>query len=151
AFEEGLRGSVARIATLSGRYFAMDRDRRWERTKKAYDAIARGEGLAARSAREAVAAAYDRGETDEFITPTVIFGDGGEPVARVTDQDPVVFLNFRADRARQLTRAFIEKDFDGFAREPLSIRLSTMTQYDSAFDLPFAFAPQDMSNLLGEV
>ncbi len=140
------------IASVSGRYFAMDRDQRWERTKKAYDAVVRGAGLTASSALEAIEAAYERGETDEFITPTVIV-EQGRPIAQIQDGDSVIFANFRTDRARQLTRALIFPDFDGFDRgdAPPNVSFTSMTQIDQAFDVPYAFLPQNMSNLLGEV
>src|SRR5690606_5033642 len=130
----------------------MDRDRRWERTQKAYDAIVHGRGLVSSSALEAVEAAYARGETDEFITPTVI-AEEGRPVARIEDGDSVILANFRTDRARQLTRALIDPGFDGFDRgeRPLAVSFTSMTQVDQAIDAPFAVSPQDMSNILGEV
>ena len=144
---------LGRIASVCGRYFAMDRDRRWDRTKKAYDAVVLGQGLMAGSAAQAVQAAYDRGETDEFITPTVIVDPEGRPRAEFSEADAVVFANFRADRARQLTRALIEPAFAEFerARGHIPVHLATMTRYDETFDVPFAFEPQNMSNLLGEV
>mgnify|MGYP001332597105 CR=1 FL=1 len=140
----------ARIATVSGRYYAMDRDNRWERVELAYRAIteARAEFIAA-DALSALTAAYARGETDEFVKPTII-GDG----ARFADGDAVMFLNFRADRARELTRAFVREDFDGFTR-PRPIHLSayvSLTEY--AADLPvtaIAYPPQSMANTLPEV
>ena len=141
------------IASVSGRYFAMDRDRRWDRTKKAYDAVVLGEGLRATSAAKAVQDAYDRGETDEFITPTVIVDDLGAPLATFQPGDGVIFANFRADRARQLTRASIEPDFADFerARGHIPVELTTMTRYDATYDVPFAFHPQNMANILGEI
>jgi len=130
----------ARIATVSGRYFAMDRDKRWERTKRAYDAIVHGLGHRAASVTEAVAAAYARGEGDEFIQPTVL---GGTPP--LAHGDAVVHLNFRADRARQLTRALAVSDFDGFDRgdRPIPVDVATLTEYQAPDELPVAvaFAP----------
>jgi len=127
----------ARVATVSGRYYAMDRDRRWERTKLAYDAIVHGDGLRAASASDAIAAAYARGEGDEFVRPTVI--DGTPPVA---DGDVVVHLNFRADRARQLTHALARRDFDRFdrGRRPPDVTVSTLTEYQARDELPVAVA-----------
>lgn len=147
--EQGL----GQIASVSGRYFAMDRDRRWDRTQKAYEAVALGRGLEATSASLAVRQAYDRGETDEFITPTVIVGDDGAPLAQIQPGDGVIFANFRADRARQLTRALIEPGFDEFPRANghIPVHFTSMTRYDATYDVPFAFYPQDMSNILGEV
>lgn len=138
----------ARIASVSGRYFAMDRDKRWDRVRKAWDAIVEGE--AAHDATDAVAAldaAYARGENDEFATPSTI--DGGVPVR---DGDAVVFMNFRADRARQLTAAFVAPGFDGFdARRPRLSRFTCLTEYDATLPAPVAFAPDDLRDTLGEV
>jgi len=148
--EESGRG---RIASLTGRYYAMDRDQRWDRTRRAWDALVHGE--ARHTAGDAVAGledAYERGETDEFVSPTLIVPGGGEP-ARIGDDDAVVFMNFRADRARQLTRCFIEPDFDGFGRGrvPRLAAFVTLTRYQKDFDCPVAFPPESMDNLLGQV
>ena len=118
-----------------GRYWGMDRDSRWDRTKRAYDAIVHGEGLAAASAQEAVQAAYGRDETDEFIQPTIV----GEP-RTVRDGDSVITFNFRPDRMRQLVRALGEPDFAEFDRRGFPrIRLTTMTRYHEDWDYPVAF------------
>jgi 2,3-bisphosphoglycerate-independent phosphoglycerate mutase len=147
------RAGVGRVATVSGRYYAMDRDRRWERTEKAYRAMVAGEGRRAGSAREAVEVAYGRGESDEFVEPTVLVGEGGDPAALIRNGDVVVFFNFRPDRARQLTRAFIVPSFDGFPRPGgyLAPRFVTMTKYDATFPAPAVFAPEDIRDTLGEV
>ena len=138
----------ARIASVSGRYYAMDRDRRWERVRLAWDAIV--EARSERRAPDALAAleaAYARDENDEFVAPTVI--EGAAPVA---DGDAVVFMNFRADRARQLAAAFVAPDFDGFeTRRPALARFSCLTEYDASLPAPLAFAPDDLRNTLGEV
>src|SRR5919106_4491677 len=130
----------ARVATVSGRYYAMDRDRRWERTKRAYDAIVHGDGLAAESSVAAIAAAYERGESDEFIQPTVV--EGATPIAA---GDAVVHLNFRADRARQLTQALAVAGFDAFDRGPRPgpLDVTTLTKYQVPDELPVrvAFPP----------
>ena len=138
----------ARIATVSGRYFAMDRDRRWDRVRKAWDAMVEAHAAhAAPSASEALEAAYARGENDEFVDPTVI--DAGAPVR---DGDAVVFMNFRADRARQLTAAFAAPEFDGFqAARPALSRFVCLTEYDARLPVPVAFGPEDLRNTLGEV
>jgi 2,3-bisphosphoglycerate-independent phosphoglycerate mutase len=138
----------ARVASVSGRYFAMDRDKRWDRVELAYDAIANAASpLHAASALEALDLAYARGENDEFVKPTVV-GDG----AKVADGDAVVFMNFRADRARQLTAAFVAPAFDGFdARHPALSRFVCLTEYDARLPAPVAFAPDDLRNTLGEV
>src|SRR3954469_16669136 len=128
-----------RIATVGGRYFAMDRDRRWDRTKLAYDALVHGRGDApdASSGADAVRAAYERDETDEFIHATVV----GEK-ARIRDGDSVLFFNFRPDRARELSRALGERDFDEFDRgEAPSVALTTLTEYQEDWDYPVAFPP----------
>jgi 2,3-bisphosphoglycerate-independent phosphoglycerate mutase len=126
----------ARVATVTGRYFAMDRDKRWDRTKLAYDAIVHGQAEhSAQTGEEAVKAAYERGQTDEFIEPTLV-GDEGQ----IRDGDSVVYFNFRPDRARQLTRALGERDFDEFDRgEAPEVRLTTLTQYQEDWDYPVAF------------
>jgi 2,3-bisphosphoglycerate-independent phosphoglycerate mutase len=139
----------ATIATISGRYYAMDRDKRWDRVKLAYDAIADANSdFHADSGIAALDAAYSRGETDEFVKPTVIgFGK------KIADGDAIVFMNFRADRARQLTQVFVDPDFDGFARAR-KINLSafvTLTQYNEAFRVSaIAYPPQSLANSLGE-
>jgi 2,3-bisphosphoglycerate-independent phosphoglycerate mutase len=127
-----------RVATVSGRYYAMDRDRRWDRTKLAWDAIVHGQAeFTAASGEAAVRAAYERGETDEFIKPTLVGEEG-----RVRDGDSVLYFNFRPDRARQLTRAFGEADFDEFDRGgPPEVKLTTLTQYKEEWSYPVAFPP----------
>jgi 2,3-bisphosphoglycerate-independent phosphoglycerate mutase len=141
----------ARIATIGGRYYAMDRDQRWDRVRRAWDAIvdARSE-FQFPDAQAALAAAYARGETDEFVAPTVIAPDkNGTPI---TDGDAVVFMNFRADRARQLTAAFVDPGFAGFhARRPALSRFVCLTEYDATLPAPTAFAPDNLSHTLGEL
>ena len=130
------RGVPARVASVMGRYWGMDRDRRWDRTKRAYDAIVHGEGLTAASAQEAVRLAYGREETDEFIQPTVV----GEP-RRVRDGDSVVTFNFRPDRMRQLVRTLGEPGFGEFDRRGFpGIHLTTMTPYHEDWEYPVAFS-----------
>jgi len=141
------------IATVCGRFFAMDRDSRWDRTQKAYRLYTAGEGIKERDPVTAVKNAYVRDETDEFVNPIVITDDSGKAPGTLTDGDSVIFFNFRADRARQITRAFNDPDFDGFKRTP-PIKLSKfvcMTQYDETFILPVAFGPVHRDNILGEV
>jgi len=140
--------NYGQVATVAGRFYPMDRDQRWERTKLGYDAVRKGEGLNSASAIDAVQEAYDRDETDEFIKPTVIDGVNGN----VKDGDGVFFFNFRADRARQLTRAFTMADFDGFDRGELpDVSFLTMTLYDSQFTAPIAFEPEELNNIFGEI
>jgi 2,3-bisphosphoglycerate-independent phosphoglycerate mutase len=166
---------AGRIVTISGRYYAMDRDNRWERVEKAYDAITVGDGLRAASSAEAIEAAYARGENDEFVLPTNIVdpdrpgvdsrlrgndscvggndrGDGGSPVV-IRDGDSVVFFNFRPDRARELTRALTEPDFDGFGRKVRfgALLFVTMTEYDATLThVRVAYPPEEIKNTLGE-
>lgn len=141
------------VATVMGRYYAMDRDRRWDRTGRAYNAMVYGEGIPAASPLEAVDLGYARSETDEFIQPTVIMKGTGEPVARVEAGDPVIFFNFRPDRARQITRAFVDQDFTGFQRREdyPKVHFTCMTMYDKTIEAPVAFLPQELHNTLGEV
>ncbi len=137
-----------RIASITGRYYAMDRDNRWERVQSAYDMLTLGEAeFQAADARSALQMAYARGESDEFVKATVI----GEP-APIQDGDAVVFMNFRADRARELTRCFIEPDFDGFQRKatPKLSAYVSLTQYSADFDIPAAFPPVALHNSFGE-
>jgi len=142
----------ARIATIAGRYYAMDRDQRWDRVHRAWDAIVNAQAeYRALDAHAALAAAYARGETDEFVAPTVIAPSEGEPPPMV-DGDAVVFMNFRADRARQLTAAFVAPEFAGFqARRPRLARFVCLTEYDAKLPAPVAFAPEDLRHGLGEL
>jgi 2,3-bisphosphoglycerate-independent phosphoglycerate mutase len=137
---------VGRVATVSGRYYAMDRDKRWDRTEKAYAAMVRGEGPRAASARAAIHASYDAGVTDEFIVPTVIVADNA-PVATIGDHDAVVFFNFRNDRPRQLTRALVDPGFTGFARGHVlsDLYFVTMAQYEPGLPVHVAFTPEDLT------
>jgi 2,3-bisphosphoglycerate-independent phosphoglycerate mutase len=148
--EKKLEHSGAKIVTVVGRYFAMDRDRRWDRTKEAWDAIVLGRGEFCKSSpAAAVERQYSLGKTDEFMPP-LIFALPDEQ--RVHDGDTVLFFNFRADRARQLSQAFLLKDFNGFDREVWpQIRFVSLTQYDVRYSSPFIFAPQELKHILGEV
>ncbi len=141
---------VGQIATVSGRYYAMDRDNRWERVQLAYNAIVLGEGEKASSAVEAIENSYHDEKTDEFVLPCVIEEDG-HPTATIKNGDSVVFFNFRPDRARELTRAINDKEFAGFKRETLNLTFVTMTQYDKTLEgVNIAFKPQTLVNTLGE-
>jgi 2,3-bisphosphoglycerate-independent phosphoglycerate mutase len=153
-YVERLEAELARtggsVATVSGRYYAMDRDARWDRVARAYEAIVSGRGPAAGSAAEAVTSAYGRGESDEFIAPTVVERPDGP--SRVRDGDAVIFFNFRADRARQLTRALTEEGFSEFPRsEALRIHFVGFTEYKKEFELPVAFPPVSLDRILAEV
>jgi 2,3-bisphosphoglycerate-independent phosphoglycerate mutase len=140
---------TGRIGTVIGRYYAMDRDKRWERVQKAYDAIVLGSGFSAESAQAAIAAAYARNETDEFVLPTVI---GSPDRGRVRTGDAVIFFNFRTDRARQLTDAFVGHEFSGFPRASVpSCNFVTMTRYREDFPCAVAFAPQNLQGIFPQV
>ena len=148
--EEKLKeNGFAPVATVSGRYYAMDRDNRWDRVEKAYDALTSMTGEKASSAVEAVEKSYAAGTTDEFVLPTII----GDENSRIKDNDAIIFFNFRPDRAREITRAFTQSDFNGFERKvaPKNLFYVTMTQYDETFTLDIAFKPEHMTNILGEV
>jgi len=140
---------LPQIATVSGRYYAMDRDNRWDRVEKAYNALLLGEGEVASSADEAISNSYAKGENDEFVLPTII---GGEE-SRIHDNDAVIFWNFRPDRAREITKAINFVDFDGFERKVVRNNLFyvCMTQYDETFEYPVAFGKERMANILGDV
>ncbi len=143
---------IGSIATVSGRYYTMDRDQRWERVEKAYQAMAFGKGRTATSAMEAVKQAYTAGETDEFVIPTVVIDSEGNCEGTINTSDTVIFYNFRADRARQITRALAIKDFDAFDRgEFLDLHYICMTEYDETFNLPLAFPPVEIKETLAEV
>ena len=146
------RVGVGRVASVGGRYFAMDRDRRWERTQRAYDAIVSGGTRTTRSATEWVEASYADGVTDEFVEPAAVVDAEDRPLGPMQDGDSVVVFNFRSDRARQLTRALAFEAFDGFerGRRPV-LSCTTLTEYDRTFGLPAAFPPQTFSGNLAEV
>lgn len=140
------------IASLIGRYYAMDRDKRWERTERAYELLVKGKGERASDPVAAILRSYERGITDEFIEPTVIVNASGEPVATIQEGDAIIFFNFRPDRARQLTRALAIPDFQEFdvSGRP-RIEFVCFTVYDRSFPLPVAFPPRDHKNVLAEV
>jgi len=144
---------VGAIATICGRYYAMDRDKRWDRIQKAFDLYTQGDGTPADDPVAAIQAAYQRDETDEFVKPIFLKDSQGSPVATVADGDAIFFFNFRADRAREITRAFTDPGFTEFERPALP-RLSEyvcMTQYDEQFTLPIAYPPVHHENILGKV
>ncbi len=140
------------IASVAGRYYAMDRDRRWDRTRLAYDALTLGKADKARDPVQLIKDSYDRGQTDEFVRPHVIVDSDNKPLATLEDGDGVIFFNFRADRARQLTKALYDPDFSEFERQKQPrLQIITMTRYDKTFGLPVLFPPERMKNILGEV
>lgn len=143
---------IGKIASVSGRYYLMDRDNRWERLELGYRALAYGEGKKAAGAFSAVELSYDIRVTDEFVLPTVIIDSEGEPVGKVQEGDSVLFFNFRSDRAREITRAFVDEEFAGFERlNRPHVHYVCMTQYDDTIPAPVAFPQQDLENTLGEV
>ncbi len=146
------RIGCGRVATISGRFWAMDRDRRWDRVEKAWQAMVHGQGITAVDPLQAVTDAYQRGETDEFIVPTVLVREDETPVARISDNDGVIFYNFRADRARELCHVFGDREFDEFDPDPRPrlLELVTMTEYEADFTFPVAFPPQVLTHILGE-
>lgn len=148
--EEGMgKIGLGQIATVSGRYYAMDRDKRWERVVRAYDVLTRGKGTHAASATLGVEASYAAGVTDEFVEPFAIDGVDG----RIRSGDGVIFFNFRPDRAREMTRALNDKEFTAFERctEALPVNYACMAQYDATIDAPVAFPPEEINDTLGQV
>jgi 2,3-bisphosphoglycerate-independent phosphoglycerate mutase len=144
-------GSPAKVATVSGRYYAMDRDKRWDRTGLAYRAMVEGQGPSVTDPLQAIRQAYEAGKTDEFIPPEVV-KEKGEPVATVKDGDAFIGFNYRSDRMRQIVRALIDSGFDGFEieRRP-KVTVTSLTMYDKTFDIPIAFAPTSMDRILAQV
>ena len=135
----------AKVATVTGRYFGMDRDKRWDRVKLSYDAMMHGVGTRVTDPVEGIKAAYARGETDEFVKPLVVVDGAGSPVAPIRAGDGILCFNFRADRMRQMVRAWTQPDFAGFDRggAPL-LEVVTMTAYDATFALPVVFGPETL-------
>lgn len=143
---------VGRLASICGRYYAMDRDNRWDRIERAYRLLTEGQGRPFTDPLAAIDHSYQYGVTDEFIEPVILTEENGEPVATVKSGDSVIFFNFRADRARQLTRAFSGLNFDGFERERISeLHFATFTQYDRSSNTPIVFPPVSIENTLAEV
>ena len=141
---------IGKVATVSGRYYAMDRDKRWDRVEKAYDALVYAKGNTAESADDAIVNSYNENLTDEFVLPTVILEDG-KPVAKVEEHDSIIFFNFRPDRARELTRTFVDESFNDFKREHFEIDFVCLTEYDVTMpNVEVAFKPVKLINTLGE-
>ena len=144
--------TVGKIASVSGRYYAMDRDNRWERVKLAYDAMVKGEGEKATDAVAAIKQSYAADITDEFVAPTVITDKAGNPTATIKDGDAVLCFNFRTDRCREITKALTQADFPNFDMHKLDLHYTTMTQYDHSFSaVHIIFENDDLTNTLGEV
>jgi 2,3-bisphosphoglycerate-independent phosphoglycerate mutase len=142
-----------RIASVSGRYYAMDRDKRWDRVERAFGALALGDGIKAKSATDAVRASYEKGITDEFIEPFTIVDHQEQPIGLVQDDDSIIMYNYRADRAREITMAFTDPTLEKPARSlvPKNLTYTMMTQYDRGFGLPFVLPPEHPDNILAEV
>ncbi|WP_054742623.1 2,3-bisphosphoglycerate-independent phosphoglycerate mutase [Cellulosilyticum ruminicola] len=141
---------VGKVASISGRYYAMDRDNRWDRVEKAYNAIALGEGEKATDPVQAIADSYAKEVNDEFVMPTVIT-ENGEAIGKISSDDSVIFFNFRPDRAREMTRVFTDSEFDGFKREQLGCAFTTFTQYDVTLPVTdVCFKPESLTNTFGE-
>ncbi|HWB28483.1 MAG TPA: 2,3-bisphosphoglycerate-independent phosphoglycerate mutase [Chitinophagaceae bacterium] len=147
-----LNTSVGKIATVSGRYYAMDRDKRWERVKLAYDALVKGEGQKATDAIAAMEQSYAADITDEFIKPTVIVDEGQQPLATIKDGDAVICFNFRTDRCREITHVLTQEDHADLGMHTLKLYYTTMTEYDKTFkDVHVIFETDNLNNTLGEV
>ena len=147
-----LQNSIGKIATISGRYYAMDRDKRWERVKLAYDCLVHNAGPRATSATSALEAAYTADTTDEFLLPTVIVDDNNEPVAAIKEGDAVFCFNFRTDRCREITEVLTQQAFPEYNMQPLQLHYTTMTQYDQTFKgVHVVFENDNLQNTLGEV
>lgn len=150
--QEHLNRTVGKIATVSGRYYAMDRDKRWERVKLTYDALVNGVGEKATDAIAAVENSYRDNITDEFIKPTVIINEGQQPLATIKDKDVALCFNFRTDRCREITQVLTQTDFPEFSMKKLQLHYTTMTQYDHTFqNVHVIFENDDLKNTLGEI
>ncbi len=150
--QQHLNNSVGKIASVSGRYYAMDRDKRWERIKLAYDALVNGEGTKAADAIAAVEQSYAANVTDEFIKPTVIVDEAQQPLATIKDGDAVICFNFRTDRCREITVALTQQDFPDYQMHALKLYYITMTEYDKTFkDVHIIFENDNLNNTLGEI
>ena len=147
-----LNNSTGKIATVSGRYYAMDRDKRWERVKLAYDALVKGQGEKSTDAIAAVEQAYAKNTTDEFILPTVIFDEAQQPLATIQNGDVVICFNFRTDRCREITQVLSQSDFPDFEMHKLDLDYTTMTEYDKTYkNVHVMFENDNLNNTLGEV
>ena len=150
--QEHLNNSVGKIASVSGRYYAMDRDKRWERIKLAYDALVNGVGEKATDAIEAVENSYSKNVTDEFIKPSVIIAEDQQPLAKIKDGDVAICFNFRTDRCREITQVLTQMDLADHAMKKLSLNYTTMTEYDKTYkDVNVVFETDNLNNTLGEI
>jgi 2,3-bisphosphoglycerate-independent phosphoglycerate mutase len=147
-----LDGSVGKIASISGRYFAMDRDKRWERVRLAYDALVKGAGEKAQDPIAAIRKSYQDNITDEFIKPTVMVTEDNQPVATINDGDTAICFNFRTDRCREITEVLTQQDFPDYDMHKLNLDYTTMTQYDHSFkNVHVVFENDDLTNTLGDI
>jgi 2,3-bisphosphoglycerate-independent phosphoglycerate mutase len=150
--QEHLNDSVGKIASVSGRYYAMDRDKRWERIKLAYDALVNGVGEKATDAIEAVENSYSKNVTDEFIKPTVIIAEDQQPLAKIKDGDVAICFNFRTDRCREITQVLTQMDLPDHDMKKLTLNYTTMTEYDKTYkDVNIIFETDNLNNTLGEI
>jgi 2,3-bisphosphoglycerate-independent phosphoglycerate mutase len=150
--QEHLNKTVGKIASVSGRYYAMDRDKRWERVKLAYDALVKGEGAKATDGIAAVENSYSNNITDEFIKPTVILDEGQQPLATIKNGDVVICFNFRTDRCREITQVLTQMDMEEFGMKKLSLHYTTMTEYDKTYNnVHIIFDTDNLTNTLGDV
>ena len=141
---------IGQIATISGRYYAMDRDNRWDRTEEAYRAMVKGEGEKYSSFKEVLKQSYDKGITDEFITPSTLFSEG-KPIGSIDNGDSLIAFNYRADRMRQMTRALTDQHFKKFENVKLKMNYASMAMYEGSNNLPYAFEHERLNNILGEI
>ena len=150
--QEHLNNSIGKIASVSGRYYAMDRDKRWERIKLAYDALVNGIGEKATDAIEAIENSYIKNVTDEFIKPTVIIAEDQQPLAKIKDGDVAICFNFRTDRCREITQVLTQMDLPDHGMKKLSLNYTTMTEYDKTYkDVNVVFETDNLNNTLGEI
>ena len=150
--EEHIENTDAKLATITGRYYAMDRDKRWERIRLAYDALVNGIGKTSKNALKSLQESYDEDVTDEFIKPIIIVDDSNQPIATIKNDDVVIFFNFRTDRGRQLTQALYQQDFHEQNMHKLNLYYVTMTNYDDAFDgINIIFNKDNLTDTLGEI
>jgi len=150
--ENYMEKSTGKLASVVGRYYAMDRDQRWERVKLAYDALVNGEGEYSTNAVESIQKSYDEGITDEFIMPIVMVDENKKPLATIQEEDVIIFFNFRTDRGRQLTRALSQEDFREFNMHRMPLHYVTMTNYDNSYkDVSVIYPKENLTETLGEV
>jgi len=150
--QEHLNNSIGKIATISGRYYAMDRDKRWERVKQAYDALVNGIGEKGTDAIQAIENSYSNNITDEFIKPTVIVDEGQNPLGKIKNGDVAICFNFRTDRCREITQVLTQSDFAEFGMYKLALHYTTMTEYDNTFkNVNVIFETDNLNNTLGQI